>query len=72
VAAAALARRGLHLGLFAGVVILLTSAVVVAASGRTIGAGLILVTPAPIVVVVGYEWVGHRHAEEVLQRALGG
>jgi low temperature requirement protein LtrA len=61
---------GFHLWLFAGVVVLLIAAVALAAAGASIGACLILVTLSPVVVVVGYETVGHRHAADALRRAL--
>ena len=59
-----------HLALVAGLVALLAAAVVVAAAGGSLGLCLVLVTLSPIVVVVGYETVGHRHEEELLDRML--
>jgi low temperature requirement protein LtrA len=59
-----------HLALVAGVVALLVAAVIVAALGGSLGICLILVTLSPIVVVVGYETIGHRHEAAVLERAL--
>ena len=59
-----------HLALVAGLVALLAAAVVVAAAGGSLGICLVLVTLSPIVVVVGYETVGHRHEEELLDRML--
>jgi hypothetical protein len=61
-----------HFALVAGVVVLLAAAVTVAASGGSLGICLILVTLSPIVVVVGYETIGHRHEAAVLERALSG
>jgi low temperature requirement protein LtrA len=59
-----------HLVLLAGVIALLGAAVTVAASGGSLGVCLILVTLSPIVVVVGYETIGHRHEATVLEQAL--
>lgn len=59
-----------HLALVAGLFSLLAAAVVVAAAGGSLGVCLVLVTLSPIVVVVGYETVGHRHEEEMLTRVL--
>ncbi|MCU1502416.1 MAG: hypothetical protein JWM12_1770 [Ilumatobacteraceae bacterium] len=61
---------GFHIWLFAGVVLARALAVAVAAVGGSIGACLILITLAPLIVVVGYETVGHRHAAAVLERTL--
>ncbi len=61
-----------HFALVAGVVALLAAAVTVAALGGSLGICLILVTLSPIVVVVGYETIGHRHEAAVLERALSG
>jgi hypothetical protein len=33
---------------------------------------LLVVTLAPMVSVVGYEAVGHRHAADAIKRSLGG
>ena len=39
---------------------------------RRAGAGLVFVVmPAPVVMVVGYETVGHRYMAEVMERVLG-
>ena len=59
-----------HIALVVGMVLMLVAAVVVAALGGSLGVCLVLVTASPIVVVVGYETVGHRHEEAVLTRAL--
>jgi len=48
----------------------LAAAVIVAASGGSLGICLILVTLSPIIVIVGYETVGHRHEAAVLDKAL--
>jgi len=59
-----------HITLVVGLVLMLVAAVVVAAAGGSLGVCLILVTASPVVVVVGYETVGHRHEEQMLARAL--
>jgi hypothetical protein len=59
-----------HFTLVAGVIAMLAAAVIVAASGGSLGICLVLVTLSPIIVVVGYETIGHRHEAAVLERAL--
>lgn len=59
-----------HVALFAGTVLLLVLAVVLAASGASIGPCLIAVTLSPAIVVVGFETIGHRHEAVMLERAL--
>jgi low temperature requirement protein LtrA len=59
-----------HIGLFAGNVLLLALAVVLATAGASIGICLLLITAAPAVIVVGYETIGHRHKAAAMERAL--
>jgi low temperature requirement protein LtrA len=59
-----------HVALFAGNLLLLALAVVLAALGASIGTCLILTTAAPTIVVIGYETIGHRHKADAMQRAL--
>ena len=59
-----------HIALFAGNLLLLALAIVLAASGTSISVCLIIVTLSPAVVVIGYETIGHRHAAAALERAL--
>jgi low temperature requirement protein LtrA len=59
-----------HIALFATTCLLLALAIVLAAMGASIGLCLVLVMLAPMVVVVGYETVGHRHESAALERAL--
>lgn len=59
-----------HLLLLAGALVALAAAVVAVAAGATIGTGIVIAACSPIVVVVGYETVGHRHQSIALQRAL--
>ena len=40
-----------------------------AAAGAPIAACLLVLAPAPAVTVVGYEFVGYRHREEMLDRS---
>jgi low temperature requirement protein LtrA len=60
-----------HVGLFAGCVAMLALAIALAWAGAPLGLCLIVVTLAPVVIVVGYETIGHRHAAVALERALG-
>ncbi len=61
----------LHLLLFLGSLVVLALAVILAAVGVSFGICLLLVMLAPIVIVVGYESVGHRHMAKVMARVLG-
>lgn len=60
-----------HLLLLGGVVLALAAAVGLAAAGASIGVCLLVATLAPVVVIVGFETVGHRHAADALDRVLG-
>ncbi len=55
-----------HLVLIAGTVVVLVGAVLLSAAGLGLTWSLLLLALAPLVTVVGYETVGHRHNEEVL------
>ncbi len=59
-----------HALLFGGAAAALGLAVLLAALGAGLGVALVPVMLAPLVVVVGYERVGYRHMEAVLQRVL--
>lgn len=61
----------LHLGLFLGTLAVLAAAVVLATQGVSLGWCLIVVAAAPVVTIVGYETIGHRHMADALQRTLG-
>jgi low temperature requirement protein LtrA len=58
----------LHLALLAGGLAALVLAVVLAGSGVGFSVCLIIVALAPIITVVGYETVGHRHEAIALER----
>jgi low temperature requirement protein LtrA len=60
-----------HVLLFAVVLALLGVATALAWTGVPMGACLVVVTLAPIAIVVGYETVGYRHAGAALTRVLG-
>jgi low temperature requirement protein LtrA len=57
-----------HIWLFAGAVAVLAVAVVAVSLGATIGVALLIVACSPIVIIVGYETVGHRHQAAALAR----
>jgi low temperature requirement protein LtrA len=59
-----------HILLAGASVTVLVAAVLLAAAGVTMAVCLLVVMLAPIVVVIGYESVGHRHAEHVIGAAL--
>ncbi|HWM73074.1 MAG TPA: low temperature requirement protein A [Nocardioides sp.] len=55
-----------HLLLIAGTVVVLVGAVLLSAAGLGLTWCLLLLSLAPLVTVIGYETVGHRHNEKVL------
>lgn len=59
-----------HLVLFVLSIALLAIAVALAAAGASFALCLVLVMLSPVVVVVGYETIGHRHMAAVLERVL--
>ncbi|WP_280831896.1 low temperature requirement protein A [Mycolicibacterium frederiksbergense] len=61
----------IHALLLALGVAALVAAVGLAAGGTSMALCLMVVTAAPVVVVVGFEAVGHRHAAEIIGRRLG-
>jgi low temperature requirement protein LtrA len=58
-----------HLGLLAATATVLVVAVVLASAGVEMAVCLVVVMLAPVVTVVGYETIGHRHMEAALERA---
>ncbi len=59
-----------HILLLVLTAIVLTAAVWLAAAGYSMANCLLVVTLAPMVTVVGYELVGHRHAAEAVAKSL--
>jgi low temperature requirement protein LtrA len=57
-----------HLWLVAGTVVLLVAPVVMAAAGVGVTICLLVAALAPVVTVVGFETLGHRHLADVLRR----
>lgn len=62
---------GLHTLLLLLTFVVLAGAVALAAAGVPMAVCLLVIMVAPIVTIVGFEWVGHRHALEVIRRRLG-
>lgn len=62
---------GFHIALIALSAIALVAAVLMAAGGAEMAVCLLVVLLAPIIVVIGFEALGHRHAEEALRRTIG-
>jgi low temperature requirement protein LtrA len=60
-----------HLWLLAGTGAVLLTAVVLATAGLSMPLCLIVLMLAPVVTVVGYETIGHRHLTAALQRLQG-
>jgi low temperature requirement protein LtrA len=61
-----------HLLLLVLSAIMLAAAVLLANAGISMANCLLVVTLAPLVTVVGYETLGHRHAAEAIARSLDG
>jgi low temperature requirement protein LtrA len=59
-----------HVALFVGTLAVLAIAVALAAQGVSLGWSLIVVMLAPVVSIVGFEAVGHRHMAAALDRTL--
>jgi len=59
-----------HAWLFLGVVAVLFVAVAAVALGASLGFGILLIACSPVVVVVGYEAVGWRHADTMIGKAV--
>ncbi|MFE5673247.1 low temperature requirement protein A [Agromyces sp. NPDC056523] len=59
-----------HILLFVGSIVPLVGAVSLVAAGASIGTGIVVAAFSPIVVIVGYETIGHRHQAAALERAL--
>jgi low temperature requirement protein LtrA len=57
-----------HLILLAGTAAVLVAAVVLAEQGVSLAWSLVLVALAPVVTIVGYEAIGHRHLQDHLSR----
>ena len=57
-----------HLSLLAGTAGVIALAVVLAAAGAGVAVCLVVLMFAPVVTVLGYETLGHRHVEEALRR----
>jgi low temperature requirement protein LtrA len=62
------ARDPFHLWLLAATTLFLVASVVMATSGVSVPVCLIVLALAPVVTVVGYETVGHRHMADALAR----
>ena len=62
---------GFHTLLLALTVAVLAGAVALAAAGVSMAVCLLVVMLAPMVTIVGFELVGHRHAVEAVRRQLG-
>jgi low temperature requirement protein LtrA len=61
-------RDPFHIGLLAGTALVVLLAVLLATAGASVTICLLVLMLAPIVTVVGYETLGHRHVAEALER----
>ncbi|CAN7199868.1 low temperature requirement protein A [Rhizobium sp. LjRoot254] len=59
-----------HVWLIAATLLVIAASVAAAAAGINLTYALIILMFAPIVTVVGYEFLGHRHQAEALERDL--
>jgi low temperature requirement protein LtrA len=57
-----------HIGLVAGTAALVALSIVLAAAGVAVPVCLVVLALAPVVTIVGYETVGHRHIAAALER----
>jgi low temperature requirement protein LtrA len=57
-----------HLGLLAGTALFLVGSVALAAAGVGVPVCLVVLALAPVVTIVGFETLGHRHMADALQR----
>jgi low temperature requirement protein LtrA len=57
-----------HLTLLAGTAAVLVAAVVLAGEGLSLAWSLVVVALAPVVTIVGYEAIGHRHLQDHLSK----
>jgi len=57
-----------HLGLLAGTAALLALSIVLAAAGVDMTVCLLVLALAPVVTIVGFETLGHRHIAAALER----
>jgi Bacterial low temperature requirement A protein (LtrA) len=62
------ARDPFHLWLLAGTAVLLVAPAFMAAAGVSVTICLLVVALAPVVTVVGFETLGHRHLADVLRQ----
>jgi hypothetical protein len=60
-----------HIWLLAGTAAILVASVVLAAAGVGMSVCLVVLMFAPVVTIVGYEVVGHRHVATALERIQG-
>jgi low temperature requirement protein LtrA len=61
-------RDPFHIGLLVGTALVLLLSVVLATAGASVTVCLLVLMLAPIVTVVGYETLGHRHVAAALER----
>ena len=61
-------RDPFHIGLLVGTALVLLLAVVLATAGASVTVCLLVLMLAPVVTVVGYETLGHRHVAAALER----
>ena len=59
-----------HVLLLVGALVALAASVVAVASGVSVGVGILLASLAPVVVIVGYETIGHRRQAVAIERAV--
>ncbi|WP_229275946.1 low temperature requirement protein A [Agromyces kandeliae] len=59
-----------HIVLYVGSLVPLVAAVMAVAGGASMGLGIVIASLSPVVVIVGYETIGHRHQASALERAL--
>lgn len=59
-----------HILLFVGAILALAASAVAVAAGASVGVGIVIAACSPLIVIIGYETVGHRHQAAALAKAL--
>jgi hypothetical protein len=63
-------RDRFHAWLIAATLVVIAASIAAAAAGLNLTYALIILMFAPIVTVIGYEVLGHRHQAEALERDI--
>jgi low temperature requirement protein LtrA len=59
-----------HVLLYVVSMLTLAASAIAVAAGATIGLGIVIAAASPLITIVGYETIGHRHQSAALEQAL--